>query len=332
MKILVYGAGVLGGNLASSLYCQGKNVTLLARGKWYEEIKRNGLNIHHYFGRNTNTRIPVIEELKQEDRYSVIFVVVRYTQIDSILPVIKENCSKTVVFVGNNLRTEEISKKLPDKNLLFAFASSAGHREEDHIRSVTLNRITVGNSKGRPSGERFIRKVFKGTKFKVIYEPNMTDWLLCHAASVLPIAFACYYTDGDLRKIKKDKEYLGRVMDATIAAYAVLENNGHKILPKSDQEYRDPKFKKKYLPFYRFICSTKVGKLCTSDHAMNATDEMSGMNRDFKEYLRQYGDVPKAWTDLEQDTNGYLEGQGVEITVHDHVQISELPYSKQVKD
>ena len=45
MKILVYGAGVLGGNLASSLYCQGKNVTLLARGKWYEEIKRTSIII-----------------------------------------------------------------------------------------------------------------------------------------------------------------------------------------------------------------------------------------------------------------------------------------------
>ncbi len=42
MRILVYGAGVLGGNLANSLYRQGKNVTLLARGSWYEEIKRNG--------------------------------------------------------------------------------------------------------------------------------------------------------------------------------------------------------------------------------------------------------------------------------------------------
>ena len=39
---------------------------------------------------------------------------------------------------------------------------------------------------------------------------------------------------------------------------------------------------------------------------MNAIDEMSALNRDFKAYIGQYGDIPKQWTDLERDTNGYL--------------------------
>ena len=34
MKILVYGAGVLGCNLARNLLRAGKDVTLLARGNW----------------------------------------------------------------------------------------------------------------------------------------------------------------------------------------------------------------------------------------------------------------------------------------------------------
>ena len=42
MKILVFGAGVLGCNLARNLCRAGKDVTLLARGKWAEEIKQNG--------------------------------------------------------------------------------------------------------------------------------------------------------------------------------------------------------------------------------------------------------------------------------------------------
>ena len=307
MRILVYGAGVLGGNLANSLYRQGRDVTLLARGEWYEEIRKNGLRIHHYFGRKTNIKIPVISELQPDDGYDVIFVVVRYTQIDSVIPALQKNISENIVFVGNNLRFKEIKAELSDKNVLFAFASSAGHREKDHIESVTLNKINIGNLKGEPSGEDFIRSIFKGTKFKVSYESNMGDWLLCHAASVIPIAFACYYTDGDLRKIRNDKAYLNRVMDATIEAYKVLEDSGHEILPESDKGYRAPGFRKKYMPFYRFICATKIGKLCTSDHAMNAVDEMSALNSDFKKYLKRFGEIPEAWTDLAKDTNGYLE-------------------------
>ena len=45
MKILVYGAGVLGCNLARNLFHAGKDVTLLARGNWAEEIRKNGLRI-----------------------------------------------------------------------------------------------------------------------------------------------------------------------------------------------------------------------------------------------------------------------------------------------
>ena len=109
MRILVYGAGVLGGNLANSLFKQGKDVTLLARGEWYDTIKRNGLSINHYFGIKTNNKIPVINALKQDDIYDVIFVVVRYTQVDSVIQTLKNNGSKNIVFVGNNLRTEEIT-------------------------------------------------------------------------------------------------------------------------------------------------------------------------------------------------------------------------------
>ena len=39
MKILVYGAGVLGCNLARNLLRAGKNVTLLARGNWAASMR-----------------------------------------------------------------------------------------------------------------------------------------------------------------------------------------------------------------------------------------------------------------------------------------------------
>ena len=53
MKILVYGAGVLGCNLARNLLRAGKNVTLLARGNWAAEIKQNGLRIKDKFSLRT---------------------------------------------------------------------------------------------------------------------------------------------------------------------------------------------------------------------------------------------------------------------------------------
>lgn len=104
MKILVFGAGVLGCNLARNFFRAGKDVTLLARGNWAAEIQKNGLRIKDKFlPRISVSRIPVVTELKPDDAYDVIFVVLRYTQLDSILETLRANPAKIIVFVGNNV-------------------------------------------------------------------------------------------------------------------------------------------------------------------------------------------------------------------------------------
>lgn len=125
MRILVFGAGVLGCNLARNLYCSGKDVTLLARGNWAKEIRENGLRIKNKFSpRMSVSRVPVVTELEPDDFYDVIFVVGRYTQIESIIETLQANKTKNIVFVGNNVRAAEVAARLPEKNVMFAFASS----------------------------------------------------------------------------------------------------------------------------------------------------------------------------------------------------------------
>ena len=205
MKILVFGAGVLGCNLARNFFRAGKDVTLLASGKWADEIRKNGLRIKDKFSlRMSVSPIPVTEALKPEDVYDVIFVVVRYTQLEAVVEALRANKAKDIVFVGNNARAAETAALLPEKNVLFAFTSAAGHRESDHVASIDLRKITIGQLRTAPSNEALIGQIFAGTKYKVAYEPNMGDYLLCHAAFVLPVAFACYKTDGDLKKLKGD--------------------------------------------------------------------------------------------------------------------------------
>ena len=145
MKILVYGAGVLGCNLARNLFRAGKDVTLLARGNWAAEIKQNGLRIKDKFSPRTSvSRIPVVTKLAPDAQYDVIFMVLRYTQLDSALDTLRENQTKNIVFVGNNARARALAAALPEKNVLFAFALSAGHREADRVVSIDLKKITIG--------------------------------------------------------------------------------------------------------------------------------------------------------------------------------------------
>ena len=308
MKILVFGAGVLGSNLARNLFRAGMDVTLLARGNWAEEIQKNGLRIKDKFSpRVSVSRIPIVTELKPADMYDVIFVVMRYTQIDSVMDALRANRTKNVVFVGNNVRAREFAALLPEKNVMFAFALSAGHRERDRVASIDLKKITIGQLSGAPSNERLIGQIFGGTKYKVIYEPNIEDYLLCHAAFVIPAAFACYKTDGNLKKLKGNTAYLNRLIDANIEGYRAIKNAGHEILPNADKVFESAEYRKTCLRFFKLMCATSLGKICASDHAMNAVDEMSALNRDLKRFFDENGAEYPVWQELEKECGRYLK-------------------------
>ena len=60
-----------------------------------------------------------------------------------------------------------------------------------------------------------------------------------HAAFVLPAVFACYTTDGNLKKLKKDNAYLHRLIDANIEGDRAIRNAGHAILQDADAIYRE---------------------------------------------------------------------------------------------
>ena len=307
MRILVLGAGVLGCNLARNLLRAGKDVTLLARGRWAEEIQRNGLRIKDKFSpRLSVSRIPVVTELAPEDTYDVIFVVLRYTQLETILPALRANGTKNIVFVGNNVRASDTAALLPEKNVLFAFALSAGHRERDRVASIDLRKITIGPLGGAPSQQPLVQRIFDGMKFKVVYQPNMGDYLLCHAAFVLPAAFACYKTDGDLKKLKGNTPYLSRLIDANIEGYRAIRNAGHEILPDADKDFEGAAYRKTCLRFFKLMCATSLGKLCASDHAMNAVDEMSALNRDLKQFFEKNHAPYPVWQALEAECGRYL--------------------------
>lgn len=308
MRILVYGAGVLGCNLARNLFRAGKNVTLLARGTWAEQLRANGLRIKDKFSpRVSVSRISVVTELSPDDLYDVIFVVMRCTQLDAIMDTLRENRTKNIVFVGNNVQARALAAALPEKNVLFAFALSAGHRESDRVVSIDLKKITVGQLSGAASNAGLIGEIFRGTKYKVVYEPNMEDYLLCHAAFVMPAVFACYKTDGNLKKLRGNTTYLNRLIDANIDGYRAIKNAGHEILPKADADFESKKYRKTCLRFFKLMCATSLGKLCASDHAMNAIDEMSALNRDIKRFFDENGAAYPVWQELEAEAGRYLQ-------------------------
>ena len=279
MKILIIGAGVLGSNLAHSIKKE-NDVTILARGKTYENLKNNWLIIKHKLGKRTVDYFNVINKLDEDDIYDVIFIVSRFSALDDIVAIVEKNKSKNVVFVGNNMSAEKYVN-ISNKNVLFAFFMAAGKKYNGYINSICLNKIPIGRVDGRDIDNEFIKSIFKKTRIKVIIENKMNDYLKTHACAVLPLVFASYKANGNLKLLKNDKEYSILIMDAIIEWYDVLKKLGYEILPKG--EYENCVNKKNLCAFiYRFMFSNFIGKMCISDHAMSAREEFMMMANEFE--------------------------------------------------
>ena len=288
MRILIIGAGVLGSNLAHSIK-KCNDVTILARNKTYENLKNNGLII--------------IDKLEENDIYDVIFVVSRFSSLDSIVKIIEKNKSKNIVFVGNNMNAEKYMN-IKDKNILFAFFMAAGKKYDGYINSICLNKIEIGRTDGKDISNEFIKSIFKETKIKLTIENKMNDYLKTHACAVLPLVFASYKVDGNLKLLKKDKEYSLLIMDAIIEGYDVLKKLGYEILPKG--EYENCVNKKEKCAFiYRFIFSNFIGKMCISDHAMSAREEFILLDNEFEKLKKKSKIETKVYDKLRLDFLNY---------------------------
>ena len=98
--------------------------------------------------------MPVMTSLEPDDIYDVIFVALRYTQLDDIIHILRSNGTKNIVFVGNNVRARYYRDQLPDKNVMFSFAISAGHRERDKVVGIDLKKDYYRPNKRRSSSRR----------------------------------------------------------------------------------------------------------------------------------------------------------------------------------
>ena len=132
MRILVYGAGVQGCELAHRLLQNKKNVvTLLARGEWKERIDQKGLVIRSMLQfRTTTDRVATIDTLAPDDCYDLVFVAMQAGQLPQVLPILKQNKSEYFVFLGNDPDAVGVLRAMqrPADKIAFGFQNTAGRR------------------------------------------------------------------------------------------------------------------------------------------------------------------------------------------------------------
>lgn len=300
MKVLVYGAGVIGGQLVHALSVAGNDVTVIARGAWKETLQRDGLRIRHYIQKKDTVDHPRVLEKPDKELYDVAFAVMQYRQMKRILDDLAAVNSPVVVLVGNNLSACEMEKQILDltempKSILFGFGSTAGTRENGKLTTVHTGdgKLTVGRTHGDASQNEkdLITGLFKGSKLSLSWCDDMDAWLKYHAAFILPIVYLCYKTGCDLKKSTRQDRKL--MLDAVRDAYHLLMELGIPIRPVGDEKTLEPGLAKGIVKLVIYwMTRTRIGALCTTEHCRHAPGEMEDIDSAFQQLRSEKPDFP----------------------------------------
>lgn len=315
MKILIYGAGVIGSYLAHVLCSAGHDVSLLARRKRKEELDANGLVLRHHLQRRTTVDHPrIVGHLGPEEPYDAVFAVMQYQQMWSILDDLAASAVPLVVLVGNNPSAAGMETYIREhwtapKTILFGFQSTGGRREDGKAICVRMGAsgLQCGFLHSEPdeATKSKLSRIFAGTKYTLSYYSDMDAWYKGHLAMVLPVGYLCYLHGCDLKKAT------GRQIRQTITAiregYGLLSALGYPILPEGTEKNYERGPKRTFMyGVIRLICATELGRLFASDHCRNAATEMQLLNEAFDELRAKKPDFPmSAWEQMER----YMPGK-----------------------
>ncbi|MBQ8087822.1 MAG: ketopantoate reductase family protein [Clostridia bacterium] len=308
MKTLVIGVGVIGSYLTHALCAAGNEVTVVARGAWGETIRENGLQLRHRLQHRTTVDRPkVVDSIPEGGCWDVAFVVMSYTQIQAILPLLTRLNAPIMVLVGNNMQAEEMARCLESdsthpKEVLFGFQISGGKRLADRalIERFGQSGLDVGGLHHTPSetAKNVLKALFSHTGYRLHWQRDMQAYLRCHPAAVLPIAYLAYICGTDLRKSTKKQRKA--MIDASREAYARLRTAGIDIEPQNSEWYYGAFLGRVLMHILYFIMAkTQIGEYIACAHCRSGVSEMERLDQDFIALLAGGDHTPMpAWNAL----------------------------------
>ena len=291
MKILIYGAGVIGSIFAYKLKTGGNDVKILARGRRLEDLKNHGLVIHDgIFDKEYKIDIETIEKLSNDDLYDLILVIMQRQQISQILDILKENISPTIIFTGNNPSgATEYSNIIKKGRILLGFGGPGGYKEGHKIIAAYVNNavLYIGELDGKKSNRLLdIEKEFTKSGIKVELSENIDAWLKTHAALISPLAMGGYAAKKRGKTLGTDRELITLALQGFRENINALKALGFPILPK--------KFKHiSWIPLgiirkkLQKLTNSEFGRIALSGHADVAQNEMKRLSDDMSEILSE---------------------------------------------
>ena len=284
MRILIFGAGVIGSLYGALLAEAGYDVSVYARGRRLESLTQDGL-LYRSKGKIRKAPIKVLSKIQPGDRYDLIFLTVRENQLHMALEELRQNCSPTIVTMVNSLETYDQWEEIcGEGRIIPAFPGAGGGFDGSVLDASLTPRLIQPTTFGKKDGrEGELSRVLSRAKIPYQIVPDMHAWQLCHLAMVVPIADAYYEAD--------DPENAGR--DAALmrkTAKQIRDNLGAiaaRNIPLSPGKMQA--FRLLPVPLVGWILGrvyqSSFGDRFMYRHSMKAPDEMRQLHEQFYRWL-----------------------------------------------
>ena len=203
MKILIYGAGVIGTIYAARLHSPEHEVSVLARGERLADLRQHGVILRHAIaGDEMFSQARIVTELAPEDNYDMVIVAVRLNQLATVMPALTANRQgPAVLFMVNNAGGyAEWFNAVGADRLMVGFPGVAGSMNGPFVEYMQapafLQKTNVGEPDGRNTARlRDVVHILRRAGFPVSVRRNMDAWQKTHASLVVPLAAGLYAVD-----------------------------------------------------------------------------------------------------------------------------------------
>ena len=290
MRILFYGAGVIGSIYAFYLSRSGCEVAVLARGNRSEELHQKGL-LYRNRKAIQKAEVQILKRLEPEDRYDYIFQTVRTGQLHQALEQLKDNVSPTIVTMVNSLDDYSQWEAICGKGrILPAFPGAGGSIRDGVLDAGLTPRLIQPTTFAEIDDSRterltILKRILVKAGIPCQIVPNMHAWQICHLAMVVPLADA-YYMVADPEAVHRDKVVMRKTAQALHDNFAQLKNRGDTISPPKLNLFRIcPVGLMAWI--LSFVYNSSFGDRFMYQHAMNAKKEMAALHQVFYGYLRE---------------------------------------------
>jgi 2-dehydropantoate 2-reductase len=294
-KILVYGAGVLGSLFAARLKEAGNDVSLLARGNRLADLREYGIVLEDAFsGKSSITQVTLVEQLRPDDAYDLVLVIMRKNQVPDILPELAANKNTpNIIFMTNNAAgADAYVESLGRERVLMGFPSAGGTRQGHVVRYIAEREgrkptIPLGELDGGTTTRIIeIADLFRSAGFEIEIQTNIDAWLKYHVALVVPIAHAIYMAGGDNFKLAKTRDAIVLMVRGVREGFRVLQALNLPITPPNLKMFT-------WIPepfmvaWASRMLDNELMELVLSQHANAAPDEMKFLADEFLHLVKQ---------------------------------------------